>query len=89
MEFNLEINCRKKNKGWAICKPNKRKPDKMRVDQGSEFYSNSFKEWLKDNDIQMYSTNSERKSVVAEKFIKSPKNKIYKHMTAMSKKSLF
>ena len=31
-----------------------RKPNKIWVDKASEFYSNSFKEWLKDNDIEMY-----------------------------------
>ena len=31
-----------------------RKPNKIRVDKGSEFYNNSFKKWLKDNDIEMY-----------------------------------
>ena len=33
----------------------------------------------------MYSTNNERKSVIAERFIKALKNKIYKYMTAISK----
>ena len=33
----------------------------------------------------MYSTNNEGKSVVAERFIRTLKNKIYKHMTAVSK----
>ena len=28
-----------------------RKPNKIWVDKGSEFYKNSFKKWLKDNDI--------------------------------------
>ena len=41
--------------------------------------------WLKDNDIEMYSTNNEGKSVVAERLIRTLKNKIYKHMTAVSK----
>ena len=57
----------------------------MWVDKGSEFYSSSFKKWLKDNDIEMYSTHNEGKSVVAERFIKTLKNKIDKHMTAVSK----
>ena len=30
-----------------------RKPSKIWVDKGSEFYNNSFKKWLKDNDIEM------------------------------------
>ena len=32
------------------------KPNEIWVDQGSEFYSKSFKKWLKDNNIEMYST---------------------------------
>ena len=33
----------------------------------------------------MYSTHNEGKSVVAERFIRTIKNKIYKHMTSISK----
>ena len=54
----------------------------MWVDKGSEFYDNSFKKWLKDNDIEMYSIHNEGKSVVAERFIRTLKNKIYKYMTS-------
>ena len=38
-----------------------------------------------DNDIVMYSTHNEGKSVVAERFIRTIKSKIYKHMTSISK----
>ena len=62
-----------------------RKPNKIWVDKESEFYNSSFKKCLKDNDIEMYSTHNEGKSVVAERFIRTLKNKIYKHMTAVSK----
>ena len=54
----------------------KRKPNKIWVDKGSEFYNNSFKKWLQDNDIVMYSTNNEGKSVIAERFIRTLKKKI-------------
>ena len=37
----------------------------------------------------MYSTHNEGKSVVAERFIRTLKNKIYKHMTAVSKNVYF
>ena len=43
------------------------------------------KSWLQDNDIKMYSTHKEGKSVVAQRFIRSLKNKIYKHMSSVSK----
>ena len=67
----------------------KRKPNKIWVDQSSEFYNSDFEKWLKDNDISMYSTYNEGKSVVAERFIRTLKNKIYKHMTAISKNVSF
>ena len=44
-----------------------------------------FKKWIKDNDIVMYSTNNEGKSVIAERFIRTLKTKIYKYMTPISK----
>ena len=37
----------------------------------------------------MHSTHNERKSVVAERFIRTLKNKIYKHMTSISKNFYF
>ena len=43
------------------------------------------KSWLKDNNIEMYSTHNEGKSVVVERFIRIIKNRIYKHMKAISK----
>ena len=55
------------------------------VDQEGEFYSRVFKKWLSDNDIIMYSTFNEGESVVAERFIRTLKNKLYKHMTATGK----
>ena len=66
-------------------KISKRKPNKIWVDKRSEFYKNFFKKWLKDNGIEMNSTHNERKSVVVERFIRTLKKKIYKHMTAVSK----
>ena len=66
-------------------KESNQKPNKIWVDKGSEFYNISFKKWLKDNDIEMYSTNNEGKSVVAERFIRTLKTKIYKYMTSISK----
>ena len=82
----------KDKKGISIVNPfdkiirqSNRKPNKIRVDQGGEFYNNVFEKWLSDNDINMYSTYNEGKSVVAERFIRTLKNKLYKHMTATRK----
>ena len=44
---------------------------------------------MKINNIEMYSTCNERKSVAAKRFIKILKNKIFKHMTAVSKNVYF
>ena len=68
-----------------IIKQSNRKPNKIWVDQGGEFYNRVFKKWLLDNDIVMYSTFNEGKSVAAERFIRTLKNKLYKNMTATSK----
>ena len=61
-----------------ILKESDRKPNEIWVDKGSEFYNNSFKKWLNNNDIEMYSTHNEGKSVAAERSIRTLKTKIYK-----------
>ena len=58
-----------------ILKESKRKPNKKWVCKGSECCNSSFKKWLKDNDIEMYSTNNEGQPVLAERFIRTLKNK--------------
>ena len=72
-----------------ILDESKRKPNKIWVDKGGKFYNNSFKKWLQDNDIAMYSTHNEGKSVVAERFIRTLKNKIYKYTTSMFTKNVY
>ena len=62
-----------------------RRPNKIWVDKGSEFYNRSMNSWLQDNDIEICSTHNEGKSVVAERFMRTLKNKIYKHMVLVSK----
>ena len=64
-------------------KPNK--ICKIWVDKGSEFYNKSVKSWLEKNEIEMYSTHNEGKSVVVERFFRTLKNKIYKHINSKSK----
>ena len=66
-----------------------RKLNKIRVNQGSEFYNNSFKDFLKISNIEMYSAYNEGKSVVTERFIRTLKNKNFKHMAAISKNVYF
>ena len=68
-----------------ILDDSKRKPHKKWIDKDSEFYNRSLKSWLEKNYIEMFSTHNEGKSVVTEKSIRTLKNKIYKHMTSVSK----
>ena len=56
---------------------------------GSKFYNNYFKDFFKINNIEIYSIYNGGKSVVAEKFIRTLKNKILKHVTAISKNIYF
>ena len=60
-------------------------PNKIWIDQGEEFYNKFFKRFLKMNNIEMYSTYNERKSALPERFIRTLKNKAFKHMRAISK----
>ena len=64
----------------SILDNSKRRPNKS---------YNSFKKYLKDNNIEMYSAHNEGKSAVPERFIRTLKNKIYKHITAISKNLYF
>ena len=43
----------------------------------------SFKKRLEDNGVEMHSTHNVGKFVAAEKFIRTIKNNIYRHMTAV------
>ena len=73
----------------SIFDGSKGNPNKRWVNQGSEFYNNQFKKWLKDNVISMYLTHNDGKSVVAERFIRTLKNQIFKHMASISKNFYF
>ena len=64
----------------SILKQSNRKPSKIWIGKGSEFYNTSFKKWLQENDIVMYSTHNEAKSVVVERLIRTLKAKIYKYI---------
>ena len=51
------------------------KPNKISLDKGSEFYNKPMKSFLQNNDVEMYSIHNEEKSVVAQRFIRTLKNK--------------
>ena len=57
-----------------IVSESNRKPNKLWVHQGREFYNKFMQECLDNNYLLMYSTHNEAKSVIAERFIKSLKS---------------
>ena len=65
-----------------VVKKSDRIPEKIWVDRGSEFYNKDFQKWAKSNDITIYSTYGESKSVVVERFIRTLKEMITQFFTS-------
>ena len=61
-----------------------RRPKKLWVDEGKEFYNRTLKKWLNENRIHMYSTHNEGKAVVVERFNRTMKTRMWRHFTAKS-----
>lgn len=65
----------------SIIKTSKRKPMKIRSDQGKEFNNSTVIDWLRKNKIEYFSTqNSEIKAHFAERCIRTIKSKLIKSM---------
>ena len=64
-----------------ILDESKRKPNKIWVDKGSEYYNRSMKLFLQNNDVEMYSMHNEEKFVFAGRFIRALQKRNYKYMT--------
>ena len=65
-----------------IVNESNRKRNKFWVDKGRRFYNKLMHECLDNNDILIYSTHNQGKSVICERFIKTLKAKVYKNMAA-------
>ena len=70
-----------------IVNESNRKPNKLWIDQGREFYNKFMQEWLDNNYILLYLTHNEGKPIISEMFIKTVKAKIYKKKAAKESKS--
>ena len=68
-----------------ILDESKRKPNKIWVDKGSEFYNRSMKSWLEKRKIQKCIQRIMKENLLLLKFIRTLKNKTYKYMTSISK----
>ena len=56
-----------------------RKPNKLQVDQGREFYNKLIPEWIDNDDILVYFTHNEGKSVIAKRLIETLRLKYIKN----------
>ena len=56
-----------------------RKPEKMWVDKGKEYYDKDVKDL-----IELYSTENEKKSSIVERWIRTMKEKMWKYFSAKS-----
>ena len=68
----------------GIINKSKRKPAYLWVDKGNEFYNSTFKDYLKENRIILYSTQNVEKSSVIERFNRTLKNKMFKEFTVQN-----
>ena len=61
-----------------------RKPKRLWVDKGKEYYNKSVKELLESEGIEMYSTENEEKSSVCERWNRTIKTKMWKQFTVQN-----
>ena len=77
----------KNKKGETIVKAFKtifeegRTPGKLWTDKGTEFYNKNMNDLRKLYDIELYSTENEEKSSIAERWIRTMKEKMFKYFT--------
>ena len=64
----------------SLIEKEKRKPQKIWSDRGKEFYNTTFLHYLKEQNIQIYSTNSDLKAVFVERFNRTPLDLIKESM---------
>ena len=64
----------KKDSFGNILIGSKRKPNLIESDRGNEFYNNIFQDFLKKNNIKLYSKNSSYGAVFAERFNRTIKD---------------
>jgi hypothetical protein len=65
----------------TILKASKRKPLKIQADKGSEFFNEEFKKLCYDNKIHLYSTFSELKACIVERFNRTLREKMQRYFT--------
>lgn len=56
-------------------------PEKIQFDEGKEFYNKHLKDYLEQNNIEYFSSFSDKKAAVCERYNKSLKGKMWKYFT--------
>lgn len=64
-----------------MLRKSKRKPTKIQTDLGREFFNQDFKSFLRDNNIVLYSTSSDMKCALVERFNRTLKEKMFRYFT--------
>ena len=59
-----------------------RRPTRLQTDKGKEFYNSSVRKFLTEQGVELFSTNSDHKAAIVERFNRTLKHRIYKHFTA-------
>ena len=59
-----------------------RSPEKLQTDKGTEFLNRNFQSFLKEKNIHFFTTNSELKTSVVERFNRTLKTRMWKYFTA-------
>ena len=59
-----------------------RSPEKLQTDKGTEFLNRNFQSLLKENSVHFFTTNSEVKASVVERFNRTLKTRMWKYFTA-------
>jgi Integrase core domain/Chromo (CHRromatin Organisation MOdifier) domain len=58
-----------------------RKPQKLQTDKGTEFLNSTFQNFLKSEEIEFFTTNSDFKAAVCERFNRSLKGRMWRYFT--------
>lgn len=62
-----------------------RKPKKIQADKGSEFFNTKFRDLLGKNSILLYSTHSDKKASVVERFNRTLKERMWRYFSSNDK----
>ena len=65
-----------------IFRTSDRKPKRLQTDKGKEFLNTKVLRFLQENDIQLFTTESDKKASIVERFNRTMKGRMYKYFTA-------